>query len=45
MYGIDPDASINAFPADTFTKLREEYADAGGQRDNAAHGWVRDEIK
>ena len=44
MYGVDPNA-IKAFPRDTMTKLKNEYSQAGGQRQNAAHGWVRDEKK
>ena len=30
-----------ALPADTLSRLKAQYADNGGMRDNAAYGWVR----
>ena len=30
-----------ALPADALEKLKLAYLDSGGQRDNAAYGWVR----
>ena len=41
IYGVDVNAKRNALPADAFTKLKQAYLDNGGQRDNAAYGWVR----
>jgi predicted TIM-barrel fold metal-dependent hydrolase len=41
LYGVDVSAKRNAFPADTFSKLKLAYLDRGGQRNNAAYGWVR----
>ncbi|HXG66909.1 MAG TPA: amidohydrolase family protein [Blastocatellia bacterium] len=41
LYKVDVKAKRNAFPADTLTKLKLAYVDQGGQRSNAAYGWVR----
>lgn len=41
IYGIDVNKKRTAFPADTFTRLKTAYLDGGGQRNNAAYGWVR----
>jgi uncharacterized protein len=41
IYGIDPAAHRNALPKDALSKLKTTYLERGGQRDNAAHGWVR----
>lgn len=41
IYGIDVKAKRTALPADTLDKLKTTYLDHGGQRDNAAYGWVR----
>ena len=41
IYGIDVASQLKAFPADTLSKLKTAYLDRGGQRDNAAQGWVR----
>jgi hypothetical protein len=41
LYGIDVRKKRQAFPADTLERLRTAYAEKGGQRNNAAHGWVR----
>ena len=41
LYGIDPKAKRKGMPADALDKLKVAYSEAGGQRDNAAYGWVR----
>ncbi|HEX8087515.1 MAG TPA: amidohydrolase, partial [Blastocatellia bacterium] len=41
LYKVDPRAKRKAFPADTLDKLKAAYIDRGGQRSNAAYGWVR----
>ena len=43
VYGIDLKEKLKQFPKDTLTKLKTAYLDDGGQRENAAHGWVRAE--
>lgn len=48
VYGIDPEAQRNALPDDVFRRLRNDYEDDNGPekyRSNAAHGWVRDDVK
>jgi predicted TIM-barrel fold metal-dependent hydrolase len=41
VYGINLKAKRNALPADYLEKLKLAYHESGGQRDNAAYGWVR----
>ncbi len=41
VYGIDVKKKRNAMPADTLTRIKTAYLDGGGQRSNAAYGWVR----
>jgi predicted TIM-barrel fold metal-dependent hydrolase len=41
LYKIDPKAKRNAITADDLTKIKLAYEDQGGQRENAAYGWVR----
>ena len=41
VYGLDANQKLNAFPKDTFSRLKTAYLDAGEQPDNAAYGWVR----
>jgi len=41
LYGVDVHAKRNALPKDTLSKLKIAYLDQGGQRENAAYGWVR----
>ena len=43
IYGIDPDARLNALPKDAVSRLKTAYFEQGGARDNAAYGWVRAE--
>lgn len=41
LYKIDVKAKRNALPTDTLEKIKLAYLDRGGQRSNAAYGWVR----
>ncbi|HZF41030.1 MAG TPA: hypothetical protein VE715_19565, partial [Blastocatellia bacterium] len=41
LYKVDVNAKRNALPADGLEKLKTAYLDRGGQRSNAAYGWVR----
>jgi predicted TIM-barrel fold metal-dependent hydrolase len=41
VYGFDVKAKRNALPKDALSRFRAEYQDQGGQRNNAAYGWVR----
>lgn len=41
LYKVDVKAKRTAMPADGLEKLKLTYLDRGGQRDNAAYGWVR----
>ncbi|MCI0523659.1 MAG: amidohydrolase, partial [Acidobacteria bacterium] len=41
LYKVDVKANRKALPADALEKLKVAYLDRGGQRDNAAYGWVR----
>ena len=43
LYGIDVKAQRKALPADALSKLKTVYHEQGGQRENAAFGWVRAE--
>ena len=43
IYGLDAKQKMNAFPKDTFSRLKTAYLDTGEQPDNAAYGWVRAE--
>ena len=43
IYKVDVNAKRNALPKDTLNKLKAQYLDQGGQRENAAYGWVRAE--
>jgi hypothetical protein len=44
LYGFDPAERLRALPDDALTKLKTAYLDSGGQRDNAAQGWVRADV-
>ncbi len=44
VYGIDVEAKRNALPADSLSRLKTAYIDFGGQRENAAYGWVKDNV-
>ena len=35
------EARRQAFPNDTLSRLKQAYLSQGGQRSNAAYGWVR----
>lgn len=41
LYGIDVKANRKALPADALSRLKTAYTGLGGQRENAAYGWVR----
>jgi len=41
LYKIDVNAKRKALPADALEKLKTAYLENGGQRSNAAYGWVR----
>ena len=41
LYNVNVKAKRNALPADALDKLKIAYVEQGGQRENAAHGWVR----
>jgi predicted TIM-barrel fold metal-dependent hydrolase len=41
LYNVDVKARRTAMPADALDKMKIVYLDRGGQRDNAAYGWVR----
>jgi hypothetical protein len=43
IYGVDVQAQRRGLPKDALEKLKQAYLDRGGQRDNAAYGWVRAE--
>jgi predicted TIM-barrel fold metal-dependent hydrolase len=45
IYGIDPDEKRKNIPKDELSKLKTAYLDMGGTRENAAYGWVRDDVK
>lgn len=45
VYNVDVDAKRNALPKDVLSKAKIAYVGNGGQRDNAAYGWVRAEKK
>jgi len=44
IYGIDLQAQRNALPDDALSKLKMTYLENGGMRDNAAYGWVRQNV-
>jgi len=41
LYKVDVKAKRKALPADALEKLKAAFLDRGGQRENAAYGWVR----
>lgn len=43
VYGVDPEEKRNLLPKDALSRLKTAYRDFGGQRENAAYGWVRDD--
>lgn len=44
IYGVDPGEKLEALPADALSRFKTAYLDEGGQRDNAAYGWVRADV-
>lgn len=45
LYDIDAAAQRKNIPADALSKLKVAYQDAGGTRENAIYGWVRDDTR
>ena len=43
LYKVNVKAQRKAFPADALSRLQTAYHERGGQRSNAAYGWVRAE--
>lgn len=43
IYKVDVGAQRKALPADAMSKFKTAYQEQGGQRENAAYGWVRAE--
>ena len=43
VYGVDVKAKRQALPDDALNRLKGKYLSMGGQRTNAAYGWVRAE--
>jgi uncharacterized protein len=41
LYKVDVKAKRNPLKADALDQMKIAYEERGGQRDNAAHGWVR----
>ena len=44
IYGVDPAEQRQNIPKDELSKLKVAYHAFGGMRDNAAYGWVRDDV-
>ena len=43
IYSVDATAQLKGLPKDTLSRLKTAFLDRGGQRENAAYGWVRAE--
>lgn len=41
LYGINVKEKRKAMPTDALSQLKIAYAEQGGERENAAYGWVR----
>ncbi len=44
LYGIDPEEKRKNLAKDSLSKLKTAYNDMGGLRENAAYGWVRNDV-
>ena len=44
LYKINPEENRKNIPKDELSKLKTAYLDMGGMRENAAYGWVRDDV-
>jgi predicted TIM-barrel fold metal-dependent hydrolase len=44
LYAIDPDEKRKTIPKDELSKLKTAYHGMGGMRENAAYGWVRNDV-
>ncbi|MBI2423895.1 MAG: amidohydrolase [Candidatus Hydrogenedentes bacterium] len=45
IYGINPDEKRNGLPKDAISRFKTAYEGEGWKRENAAHGWVRDDTR
>lgn len=45
IYGVNAEEQRKNIPVDALSKLKSAYHDAGGRRDNASYGWVRDDTQ
>jgi hypothetical protein len=41
IYDFDVEQQMQTLPGDSLSKFKAAYLEGGGQRDNAAQGWVR----
>jgi len=44
LYGINPEEKRKNLPQDALSKLKAAYLHMGGTRENAAYGWVRNDV-
>lgn len=44
IYGVDVEAQRKNLPKDGLSKLKVAYLEEGGMRNNAAYGWVRNDV-
>ncbi len=44
IYNFDVTERLKALPADSLSRIKTAYLEKGGQRDNAAAGWVRADV-
>jgi hypothetical protein len=44
IYNVDPKEQRKNIPKDELSKLKVAYDHFGGTRENAAYGWVRDDV-
>lgn len=44
IYNFDVNQQLKALPADSLSRIKTAYLEDGGQRDNAAAGWVRADV-
>ncbi len=44
IYGVNPEEKRKNLPKDALSKLKTAYLEMGGTRENAAYGWVRDDV-
>jgi hypothetical protein len=44
IYKFDVNQQLKALPVDSLSRIKTSYLENGGQRDNAAAGWVRADV-